>query len=227
LHITKRNRPFASGALPLYYGVIAPPILLVFSAILMAFTGYYSGLFFLAIYLAATFLYSFWLKQVAGVDIVFLAGLYIIRLILGGEVADVEISGWLLAFSTFFFLTLALAKRYPEVYQLGEEKNTKIASREYVFSDTGLVAMFGASSGYVSVLVLALYANSQHVVSLYQHPKWIFLVCLIMLAWVTRMWLLTHRGVMDQDPIAFAIKDKFSYGTLVLMGIVVLLAGPL
>ena len=87
--------------------------------------------------------------------------------------------------------------------------------------------MLGSSSGYLSILVLALYVSGESVARLYQHPKWILLVCPIMLVWVTRLWLVTHRGAMDEDPIHFAVKDGFSYGTIFSLGIIALLASPL
>lgn len=227
LHSTKRNRPFASGALPLYYGLIGSPILLAFSFLIMVFANYASGLPVLGIYFIATCLYSFWLKQVAGVDIVFLAGLYTLRLMQGGAVIEVEISEWLLAFSLFFFLSLALAKRYSELFNIKEENRDKAAGRGYYASDLNLMAMLGSSSAYLSVLVLALYVSGERVISLYENPQWIWLICPIMLIWVTRLWLVTHRGNMDEDPISFAIKDKFSYGTLVSLAVVAVLASPI
>lgn len=227
LHNTKRNRPFASGALPLYYGLIGSGFLLVFSFLIMVFANYQSGVPVLAVYFLATCLYSFWLKQVAGVDIIFLAGLYTIRLALGAAVVEVEISEWLLAFSLFFFLSLALAKRFSELYNIKEENRSKVAGRGYYLADLNLMAMLGSSSGYLSILVLALYVSGESVSQLYHHPRWILLICPIMLVWVTRLWLVTHRGSMDEDPIHFAVKDAFSYGTLLSLGVIALLASPI
>lgn len=226
LHNTKRNRPFASGALPLYYGIAGSLILLVFSLVVMVFANV-SGMPVLGLYFLATCVYSLWLKQVAGVDIVFLAGLYTLRLVLGAFVVDVEISEWLLAFAMFFFLSLALAKRFSELYNIKEENRLKVAGRGYLASDLNIMAMLGSSSGYLSVLVLALYVSSGHVSGLYHNPQWIWLMCPIILTWVTRLWLVTHRGLMDEDPIYFAIKDLFSYGTLIALGFVALLAAPI
>lgn len=227
LHSSKRNRPFASGVLPLYYGLIGSPFLLMFSLLIMIFANYTSGLPVLGIYFLATCLYSFWLKQVAGVDIIFLAGLYSLRLIQGGAVIEVEISEWLLAFSLFFFLSLALAKRFSELFNIKEENRDKAMRRGYLASDLNLMAMLGSSSAYLSVLVLALYVSSERVSGLYRQPEWIWLICPIMLTWVTRLWLVTYRGKMDEDPISFAIKDRFSYGTVLLMGFVAFLASPI
>lgn len=227
LHSSKRNRPFASGTLPLYYGLIGAPFLLLFSLVIMTLANFQDGVPVLAIYFLATCLYSFWLKQVGGIDIVFLAGLYTLRLILGGAVVNVEISEWLLAFSVFFFMSLAFAKRYSELFNIKFTNRKKAAGRGYLASDLNLMAMLGSSSAYLSVLVLVLYVSSEHVAALYKHPKWIFLVCPIMLAWSTRLWLLTHRGEMDEDPIYFAIKDPFSYLTLVFLAGAALLAVPL
>ncbi|MCZ6671563.1 MAG: UbiA family prenyltransferase [Verrucomicrobia bacterium] len=226
LHNTKRNRPFASGSLPLYYGLIGAPFLFAFGFLIMIFANL-SGLSVLGVYMVATCLYSFWLKQVAGVDIVVLAGLYTLRLVLGGFVVEVVISDWLLAFSMFFFLSLAMVKRFSELYNIKEENRERVAGRAYLASDLNLMAMLGSCSGYLSVLVLALYVSSEHVTNLYRDPKWILLVCPVMLIWVTRLWLETHRGRMDEDPILFAIKDGFSYGTIVVMLIITLLASPI
>jgi 4-hydroxybenzoate polyprenyltransferase/phosphoserine phosphatase len=227
LHKTKRNRPFASGTLPLYYGLIGSPFLLAFSFLIMVFANYQFGMPVLAVYFISTCLYSFWVKQVAGVDIVFLAGLYTIRLVLGASAVEVEISDWLLAFSMFFFLSLALAKRFSELYNIKEENRSKVVGRGYSTIDLNLMAMLGSSSGYLSILVLALYVSGETVANLYNHPKWILLICPIMLCWVTRLWLVTHRGAMDEDPISFAMKDAFSYGTLLLIGVIAFLASPI
>jgi len=227
LNATKRNRPFASGALPLYYGLIGSPFLLAFSLLVMVFGNYTSGLLVLGIYFLATCLYSLWLKQVAGLDIVFLAGLYTLRLIQGGVVVEVKISEWLLAFSLFFFLNLALAKRFSELFNIKEENRHSVVGRGYRALDLNLIATLGSSSAYLSILVLALYVSSDRVRSLYEHPQWIWLTCPIMLTWVTRLWLVTHRGEMDEDPISFAIKDAFSYGTIAMMLVVGILAGPI
>ena len=226
LHSTKRNRPFASGALPLYYGLTGFPVLLAFSFLVMIFANL-SGMPILGLYFVATCFYSFWLKQIAGVDIVFLAGLYTLRLVLGGSVVNVELSEWLLAFSMFFFLSLALVKRYSELYNIKVDKRHKVEGRGYVASDLSLMAMLGSSSGYLSILVLALYVSSDHVSSVYHKPQWIWLICPIMMMWVTRLWLLTYRGNMEEDPIQFAITDLFSYGIIVAMGIIVFLASPI
>jgi len=226
LHNTKRNRPFASGALPLYYGLIGSLVLLAFSFLIMVFANP-TGVPVLAVYFGATCLYSFWLKQVAGVDIIFLAGLYTLRLLLGASVVGVEISQWLLAFSMFFFLSLALVKRFSELFNIKEENRMEVAGRGYLASDLNLMAMLGSSSAYLSVLVLALYVSSEKVIELYENPQWIWLICPVMLAWVTRLWLVTHRGLMDEDPIYFAIKDKFSYGTILVMVVIALLAAPI
>ena len=226
VHITKRNRPFASGALPLYYGLVGSPILFVASFLLMIFANPV-GVPFLAVYLVATCLYSFWLKRVAGVEIIFLAGLYSLRLLLGGAVVSVQISQWLLAFSMFFFLSLALAKRFSELYNIKAESRLRVAGRGYYAADQNMVAMLGSSSGYLSVLVLALYVSSDHVSSLYRSPQWIWLLCPIMLIWITRLWLVTYRGEMNEDPIHFAIKDAFSYATILTMGLISILASPI
>ena len=226
VHSSKLYRPFASGNLHLKYGFAGFLVLLLFSLLIMILANP-AEVPILGLYFAATCLYSFWVKQIAGVDIVFLAGLYTIRMQLGASVVNVVISEWLLAFSMFFFLSLALVKRFSELYNIREEVRHKVAGRGYLASDLNLLAMLGSSSGYLSVLVLALYVSSEHIADLYRHPQWIWLICPIVLIWLTRLWLVTHRGKMDEDPILFAIKDPFSFATLLVMAFFAFLASPI
>jgi hypothetical protein len=120
-----------------------------------------------------------------------------------------------------------LAKRFSELFNIKEENRDKAMGRGYLTSDLNLMAMLGSSSAYLSVLVLALYVSSERVSGLYRQPEWIWLICPIMLTWVTRLWLVTYRGKMDEDPISFAIKDRFSYGAVILMAVVAFLASPI
>jgi 4-hydroxybenzoate polyprenyltransferase len=145
------------------------------------------------------------------VDVFCLAGLYTIRLIAGHEATGVAYSFWLLVFSMFIFLSLALVKRFLELDAARRHNHPEIKGRGYLPQDLELVATLGSGSGYLAVLVLALYVNSQEVIKLYHHPMRLLLVCPLLLFWISRMWMIAHRGQMHEDPIVFALKDPASY----------------
>jgi len=179
----------------------------------------------LTIYVALTTSYSWQVKQIALLDVFFLAGLYTIRLMAGHAAARIEYSFWLLAFSMFIFLSLALVKRFTELKALRQQNRHDSKGRGYNAEDLELVAMLGIASAFLSVLVMALYVNSDQAVKsgeglpLYKHPTMLLLMCPLLLYWVSRVWLIAHRGKMHDDPIVFALKDRASYvvGALTLL----------
>ena len=231
-HDSKKRRPFASGELPLPYGLIAAPLLLAGSAGVALFLSW-KFVAVLALYFVLTTSYSWRVKQVPLLDVFFLAGLYTIRLVAGHAAAEITYSFWLLAFSMFIFLSLALVKRFTELKILRQQNRHDSKGRGYVASDLELVAMLGIANGFLAVLVMALYVNSpeaqiDHATgrNLYQHPMVLLLVCPLLLFWISRVWLIAHRGQMHDDPIVFALKDRVSYliGALTL-GIIWMAAG--
>ncbi|MCG8668750.1 MAG: UbiA family prenyltransferase [Pseudomonadales bacterium] len=208
-HKSKRNRPFAAGSLDLLHGLLLAPILLV--AAFMIAVGVSQEFFIVLLcYYILTFAYSFFLKRIVLVDVITLAGLYTIRIIAGAAAISVVLSFWLLAFSIFVFLSLALVKRFTEVLDLRGKEGKKALGRGYHAEDIELLSSLGGSSGYISVLVLALYINSEDVKVLYGDPVIMWPICLVMLFWISRVWIMAHRGQMDDDPIVFALKDKAS-----------------
>ncbi|HCB39072.1 MAG TPA: hypothetical protein DEP79_05250, partial [Gammaproteobacteria bacterium] len=143
-------------------------------------------------------------------DVVTLASLYTVRIVAGAAAIGVFLSFWLLSFSIFVFLSLAIIKRYTELMKLKSASATKALGRGYQVEDLELLSSLGGASGYISVLVLALYINSPEVKGMYTDPVLMWPACLIMLYWVSRIWIIAHRGNMDDDPIVFALKDKAS-----------------
>jgi 4-hydroxybenzoate polyprenyltransferase len=144
--------------------------------------------------------------------------LYTVRLIAGAAAIAVATTVWLLAFSMFFFLSLALVKRYEEI-RASRRENGPAAIRGYVQSDLEVVGASGIASGYLSVLVMALYTNAREIAVLYAHPEWLWGFCPLILFWISRLWLHAHRGEMHDDPIVFAAKDWSTY--LVVLGLAV------
>jgi 4-hydroxybenzoate polyprenyltransferase len=221
LHRTKRNRPFASGALPVAAGVAATPILIMAS---IAVANLLPALFLAALlaYAAITTLYSFVLKSQVIVDIMLLAGLYTMRIVAGSAATGIRPSFWLLAFSMFIFLCLAMTKRYSELRQTIEQDKT-LSGRGYRPSDVPVVLALGSGSGLVSVLILALYTQSLIVPETYPAPEWIWLVPPLLLYWVARLWLKAGRGEIDDDPVLFAARDWQSLTIAALVGILFVL----
>lgn len=208
-HLRKSSRPFASGQTPIWLGAALVPLLTFFSFV-MAKNVSGSFLFWLSVYFCLTCAYSLGLKRLVLVDCLTLALLYTLRIVAGAAAVSVPLSFWLLAFSIFLFLSLAFIKRYAELEAHSEGYAQKVHGRGYYISDSPFVQQLGVISGYAATLVLALYLNSENVIKLYRNPEIIWGVVPLMLLWISWMWLKAHRGLMYDDPIVFAIKDKVS-----------------
>lgn len=210
LHPRKRFRSFASGDLDLKFGLIGAFLLLSTSGLLcLALPLEY--FIVLCSYLVATFAYSLSLKRKMAVDVTLLAALYTSRIIAGAAAILVVPSFWLLAFSMFLFFGLAMVKRFAELKGAPPcAEGGMLAGRDYGVDDLHVVMSLGSASGYVSVLVLALYINSSDINKLYSQPLMLWLLCPLLLFWLTRVWLLASRGLMHDDPVVFAARDSVS-----------------
>ena len=205
-HARKRNRAFASGAFSISFGLKIAVALLVLAGLLAAQLPWVFGAVLL-IYLISTTAYSLSLKRMLLIDVLTLAGLYTLRILAGAAANQIEGSFWLLAFSSFFFLSLALVKRYVELQNTALVEKNRIAGRGYRQADREVVAQCGVSSAFAAALVLALYVNSDAVVSLYSYPWLIWPLCPMVLYLNIRIWILAHRGEMHDDPVVFIISD--------------------
>lgn len=224
-HHRKKNRPFASGALSVPLGFVLITVLLPLGATL-AFIVSPDFLLVMVIYYSTTVGYSFWFKQIAIVDVLVLAGLYTVRLVAGAAAASVTLSFWLVAFSLFFFLNLALVKRFTEMATLRHQSESKdglvkAAGRGYGADDAPLLRALGVAAGYISVLILALYLDSEQVKRLYSTPAMLWGMVPLFVYWISRNWLLASREEMHDDPIVFALTDSASY--LVAVGLAIFL----
>ncbi|MGH9967883.1 MAG: UbiA family prenyltransferase [Pyrinomonadaceae bacterium] len=223
-HPHKKHRPVASGALgPKAVWILTPFLFL--SGLAIAFFVLPSPFGpSLVLYLALTTAYSVHLKRMLIVDVLLLAALYTLRVLSGGFAAAIPVSPWLLAFSMFLFLSLAFVKRYAELRDVATESRAETSRRNYSTLDADVLKTFGSVSGYLSVLVLVLYINSKEVVALYHRPTVLWLIGPCLLYWITRVWLLAHRGEMDEDPILFTVKDPASYVVGVVVAVVIIAA---
>jgi 4-hydroxybenzoate polyprenyltransferase len=224
-HPTKRFRPIASGEISSKAAVtVALPLLIAtFFFAWRALPPAFSVV--LATYWVTTFAYSIVLKRVMMLDVVVLALLYTLRIIAGTCAFEGNLTFWLLGFSMFIFVSLAFAKRYGELLETRTAGGSGAPrGRGYVTGDLQMIASLGAASGYISVMVLALYIQDPSTAALYRHPQLIWFACPLLLYWIGRTWLLTYRGQMHEDPVVFAITDRVSLLTGAVFGLIFVLA---
>jgi 4-hydroxybenzoate polyprenyltransferase len=219
-HPRKRRRPLANGSLPIPLGAAMAAGLFVIGLLAANAVG---GLGIIILYVAASTGYSFFLKKKPIVDVFLLAGLYTIRVLGGGVATGHPASVWLLAFSGFLFLSLALVKRTEEMQAVARSDGERSASRRgYMVDDVAILQMFGCSSAFASSVVLALFVGSTAASQNYRSPEMLWIIVPLILFWQCRLWLSTARGWMHDDPIVFAMRDWVSW--LVVISVLVVVA---
>jgi 4-hydroxybenzoate polyprenyltransferase len=224
-HASKRRRPLAAGLISTKAAVSASSILLVcaFGGALWVLPWQFTCA--MAAYYVVTVTYSLFLKRLMIVDVVTLAMLYTLRIIAGTLLFHLVMTFWMLAFSMFIFLSLAFVKRYAELLGARNKGETeRPGGRGYYADDLSMISSLGAASGYLSVMVLALYIQDPNTAALYRNPRIIWMACPILLYWISRVWVLSHRGEMYDDPVVFAIRDRVSLLVGGLFGLVFWLA---
>lgn len=208
-HPRKKNRPFAAGSIPIAHGT-AMAILLCLLGMLAAILIGWKFLLVMIGYSALTTAYSLHLKRRIIVDICVLAGLYTIRIVAGGVATENTLSVWLLAFSIFFFLSLAAVKRQAELVDSARRGKLTSVGRGYNVDDLPMMPMIAIGAGYVSVLVMVLYTSSPAVADRYARPEALWGVAAVLIYWITRTVMVAHRGQMNDDPVIYAAKDRVS-----------------
>lgn len=209
-HPRKRLRPFASGKIPPKQGVLAACGLLLVS-FLLSFSLPLKVQVALFGYAAVTLCYSFFLKQQPIVDVFILAGLFTLRILAGALLLPVSPSPWLLTFSMFFFLGLAMVKRHAELDRVVREGGRGVASRGYTARDLPLLLAAGVASSFAAIVMFMIYLiGEQYPNGMYSHPGLLWIMMPVLLIFVLRVWHLTVHGRMNEDPVMFALKDKTS-----------------
>jgi 4-hydroxybenzoate polyprenyltransferase len=222
-HPNKRHRVIASGAVSPTAALLMVLVLLG-AGIGIAFSVSLELLAYLAAYGILSLVYSLWFKRRVFLDVLALSALWTIRVLAGGAAARVEVSDWMLALCVFLFVGLALLKRYADLGLLAAQNSSAAPGRGYVTADRDLLRSMGVTSGYMAVLVLALYLTSPQVTRLYESPRLLWLVCPLLLYWIAHMWFLAHRGAIQDDPIVVAARDPASYVVGALIALIVFAA---
>jgi 4-hydroxybenzoate polyprenyltransferase len=210
-HPWKKARPFAAGDISIPGGLLASLALLSSALGLGFLLDTQFGLVLLG-YSALTMLYSLYLKKIALLDVFVLSSFYSCRILAGAVISGTQLSQWFLAFAMFFFLSLAMAKRYSELIHASDLVKTDNSGRGYHTGDRELLLALGVGSSFSAVVIFSLYVHSPEVRLLYSSPECLFLLCPIVLYWLSRTWLLAHRGELKEDPVTLAIRDPVSYG---------------
>lgn len=218
-HPGKRNRPLASGSIPLK---TAPPLFLGLAVTALTAAGLLlprGFLIVLILYLLSNLLYSFKLKHIPLLDVVLLTLMFVLRIYAGGVAGGIPVTDWLLSFSLFFFLSIAFAKRMQELkLAIKADPASSAPVRGYRPEDQHCISQIGICSGMLSVMVLALYVRDSTITAIYASSHLLWLLCPLILYWIGRFWLITLRGGMEDDPVLFSIRDKISY--LILLAVV-------
>lgn len=222
-HPRKCKRPLASCELPIMQGAIVATCLFLFAMVGAALISI-EFLIVLALYLLLTISYSFKLKRYFGMDVIVLASLYTIRIFAGAAILGVTVSFWLLSFSMFVFLSLALVKRCAELVSLKNTDKENVVGRDYNVGDLNVFTSFGVNSAMLAVLMYCFYMSSDILSNQYQEPELLWLSLPAFGYWLMRMWVKTLRGEMHDDPIVYSLKDKGSLVSISLMLLVTILA---
>jgi 4-hydroxybenzoate polyprenyltransferase len=223
-HPIKRNRPFASGGIPAAHGVVAVAALLMAALALGAVLPVASTIVGM-MYLGGTLGYSFLLKKVPMLDVIVLACLFTLRILAGIVLLDAPWSLWLLTFSMFFFLSLALVKRFTELREVSLSPERELRRRGYTAEDLPILLSLGTSTAIAATVIFVVYLiQEQFPRDIYAAPEWLWVNFILLLFWLGRIWHLAVRGRMNEDPLLFALKDRVSHGLGISVLIIILLA---
>ena len=219
-HDTKQTRAIASGRISVS-AAIAVAAILIPTALWLAFMLDVAFGLVLSAYVVVTLAYSVWLKAIALFDLLLIAVLFTLRIGMGSALLDEPPPEWLLTFSMFLFYSLASAKRYAELVKAGAGNRGMLAGRGYQSDDAALVMTMGLGAGLVSLAIMILYfAEYAFGAQAYSRPEYLWLITFCLAIWLGRVWLLSHRGMLREDPVSFALKDPYSF----VIGLIVIAA---
>ncbi|MEO6422607.1 MAG: UbiA family prenyltransferase [Candidatus Nitrotoga sp.] len=215
-HPRKRNRPFASGSIPIPVGVTVAAGVMIVALILASFISK-GFLLMLLLYITLTSAYSWVLKEYVLIDVLTLSLLFTLRILAGAIATNISTSSWLLAFSVFIFFSLALVKRCSELVSLGQSGGEAACGRDYRVTDLIVLWPLGIGAALCAVVVFGLFLSSAETQARYDNAQLLWFVAICLIYWLARLWIKTARGEMHDDPLIFAIKDVGSRVTILAM----------
>jgi 4-hydroxybenzoate polyprenyltransferase/phosphoserine phosphatase len=222
-HPRKKTRPFASASITIPAGLAVAVCSLAVALGLAAMVST-DFLLMLLLYLALTSAYSWAFKQYVLIDVILLSFLYTLRILAGSVAIEVTTSFWLLAFSVFVFLSLALLKRCSELVSLRRTGRIATSGRDYRVSDLIVLWPLGIGATLSAVVVFGLFISMPETGTRYASVQLLWLVAFGLIYWLSRLWIKTARGEMDDDPLVFALKDFGSRMTILAMLLMTLAA---
>jgi 4-hydroxybenzoate polyprenyltransferase/phosphoserine phosphatase len=222
-HPRKRNRPFANALIPIHHGLAMSASALSLAFVLSAFVSP-AFVLMLLLYVVLTTAYSWVLKTYVLIDVLMLSLLYTLRILAGAVAVAIPASSWLLAFSVFIFLSLALVKRCAEMVSLNEAGKEIARGRDYRVSDLVVLWPMGVGAALSAVVVFGLFISAPETQARYTTPQLLWLVAVGLIYWLGRLWIKTSRGEMHDDPVVYAIKDRGSRVAVILMFVVMMIA---
>ena len=218
-HWTKRHRPLAAGTLPIGEGLMLVPVLGV-AGFALALAAGWAVVATVALYTLVTLAYSFHLKRVPILDVAVLAALFTLRLFLGVVAIGAVLSPWLFVFSMALFLSLSTAKRHTEVVRMALHGKTKTAGRGYIARDEPMLLSLGLAAAMSAVVLFSLYLTAEAFQNaVYSAPAFLWATPVLLFLWLGRIWLVSQRGELDDDPVAFALKDRASLALGAMLGL--------
>lgn len=222
-HPRKRHRPFASAQLSIHMGLAVSVCALVLAFAMSAFVS--PGFFLmLLLYVGLTSTYSWVLKAYVLMDVLMLSLLYTLRILAGSVAVGIPVSSWLLAFSVFIFLSLALVKRCAELISLREAGKHVTRGRDYRVTDLVVLWPMGVGAALSAVVVFGLFISAPETQARYASPQLLWLVAVGLIYWLGRLWVKTSRGEMHDDPLVYAVKDRGSRVVVIAVFIVMMIA---
>jgi 4-hydroxybenzoate polyprenyltransferase/phosphoserine phosphatase len=219
-HLRKRHRPFASAKLSIPKGV-GVAFLALAVAFILAFSVSKAFVLMLLLYVFLTSIYSWVLKSYVLIDVLMLSLLYTFRILTGSVAVRIPTSSWLLAFSVFLFLSLALVKRCAELVSLNQVDGNATKGRDYRVTDLIVLWPMGVGSALSAVVVFGLFISSPETYEHYGSPQLLWLVAIGLIYWLGRLWIKTSRGEMHDDPVVYVFKDGGS--RTIIFGIIVVM----
>jgi 4-hydroxybenzoate polyprenyltransferase len=223
-HPKKRTRALASGAISIATGS-AIAACLILSGLIGSFSLSTGFALTMLSYLGLTLLYSFRLKREAPIDVLVIGLLFTLRIVAGTLMTEMPLSPWLISFSLVFFTSLALTKRHSELRQAAQKGTNEIKGRGYAPDDWPLTLTFGVSLAIGALVIMLLYVRLEAAQSgLYAHPLWLLVAPMVVLAWVMRLWMISQRGSLHEDPVVFAMRDRWSWMAGLVIGTIMLMA---